>query len=72
LEKPVTQPWLLMASPRLTVPPSDDESLTTSYCGVGFSWASAPIGSVIGASVPQPHMAAIRMAREVCGIEVLR
>src|SRR5713101_6730952 len=35
LEKPATRPRLLMAVPRFTVPPSDDENAVISYCGLG-------------------------------------
>ena len=37
LDQPATQPWALMAMPRLCVPPSEP-SLATVYCGAA-SWA---------------------------------
>ena len=38
LDQPATQPWALMAMPRLCVPPSDG-SLATVYCGAA-AWAA--------------------------------
>src|SRR5215216_1883842 len=64
LEKPATQSRLLMPLPRLTVPPSVEESLTTSYRVREVSLKDAWLGWVTSVSLPQPHTArpAIRTA----------
>ena len=36
VEKPATNPWLLMAVPRFTVPPSELGSLVIVYCRVAW------------------------------------
>src|SRR5437762_1184100 len=65
LEKPATQPRLLIAVPRLVTPPSDAENLVIAYCAFGVDWASASSGWVTCVSSPQPAKPAIRIVHEM-------
>src|SRR5262249_40139032 len=69
LDQPATRPWLVMAMPRLWVPPSEDEYLTTWYDAVAEGrWASGPSGRADSLSPGQPHAAARSRTRAMGGM----